>query len=118
MHDLRRLHAAGDDGYGLAGARQDTFRCPTRVVLLDLQGQPESVREPSDHRALPSAERNAAAAGHCGFRLVTDAAALVRTGGALVVVGALSQNTGGDEQVRASALMPRREGGEGGGDHI
>ena len=78
----------------------------------------KSVREPSDHRALPSAERNAAAAGHCGFRLVTDAAALVRTGGALVVVGALSQNTGGDEQVRASALMPRREGGEGGGDRI
>ena len=93
MHDLRLLHAAGDDGDGLAGARQDPVRYPARVVLLDLQGQPESVGEPSDRRASRRGERNAATAGRCVSRLVTGAAASVR-----IVVGALSRDTGGAGQ--------------------
>ena len=95
MHDLRLLHAAGDDGYGLASARQDPVRCPARVVLLDLQGQPGPGGEPPDRRASRRGERNAATAGHCVPRLDTDAAASVRIGDALVLVGALSRGTCG-----------------------
>jgi len=98
MHDLRLLHAAGDDGHGLAGTRQDPVRCPARVVLLDLQGQPGPVGEPPDRRASWRGERNAPTAGHCVARLVTCAAASVRIGDALVVVGALSPGTSGAGQ--------------------
>jgi len=46
MHDLRELHAAGNGGHGAAELWQEQIRCPARVALLDLQGQPEFAGEP------------------------------------------------------------------------